>query len=96
MSQRYPCRNEGATYCEYDSETSMYCIRRRKRLSNGYQRRGSPDQYPETYQVDIVAEGGDRGNLRKDGYYTLERLYDLIVSSEFSEGPCLLLENGGN
>ena len=43
-----------------------------------------------------MAEGSDRRNLRKDGYYTLERLHNLIASSEFSEGPCLLVENGGN
>jgi hypothetical protein len=49
-----------------------------------------------TYNADSLTEGGTCRNLGKSRYDTLKRLGNFIASSEFIEGPCLLLEKGGN
>jgi hypothetical protein len=43
-----------------------------------------------------AAEGGSGGHPGKSQYDTVEKLDNFIASSEFTEGPCLLLEKGSD
>jgi hypothetical protein len=73
----------------------MYRFHERDRLWKKYKTKGMQDQsFCPTYETNILAENYCGRKFMENLHCTPKRGYDLVVaSSEFAEGPCLLLKN---